>query len=248
MTAIVGHRGGRNLWPENSIEGFREALALDVAAIEFDVHLTQAGELVVIHDATLDRTTEGSGAVAALSPTERASIRLKGSSEAISTLDEVLSLFASARPVELHVELKANAEGVPYAGLEALAADALDRHGLASRSLLTSFNPDVLEQCRRVAPHIDRLISINDKSAEKLGGLAAALDRADDLVRIIAIHKDLLAASWTEVTARIAPSRLCAWTINERAEIETWLARGVGFVTSDDPVLALEVAGERVNG
>ncbi|WP_194273836.1 MULTISPECIES: HAD-IA family hydrolase [Rhizobium] len=54
MAKIVGHRGAPNLWPENSLEGFREALELAVDAIEFDVHLTDAGELVVIHDATLD--------------------------------------------------------------------------------------------------------------------------------------------------------------------------------------------------
>ena len=63
MTKITGHRGARNLWPENSMTGFRNVLDLGVDAIEFDVHLTDAGELVVIHDATLDRTTDRTGPV-----------------------------------------------------------------------------------------------------------------------------------------------------------------------------------------
>ncbi|WP_375263913.1 glycerophosphodiester phosphodiesterase family protein [Palleronia sp.] len=66
MTAITGHRGARNLWPENSLMGFRKAAELGCDAIEFDVHLTVAGELVVIHDPTLERTTEGAGEVANL--------------------------------------------------------------------------------------------------------------------------------------------------------------------------------------
>ena len=61
MTLITGHRGARNLWPENSLTGFRNAITLGVDAIEFDVHLTRSGELVVIHDATLERTAEGAG-------------------------------------------------------------------------------------------------------------------------------------------------------------------------------------------
>ncbi len=240
MTALVGHRGGRNLWPENSMSGFRNTLALELEAIEFDVHLTDAGELVVIHDATLDRTVEGSGDVRALTPEQRAALKLKGSADGIPTLDEVLALFAATRPVELHVELKADAAGIPYAGLEVRAAEAIERHGLASRSLLTSFNLDVLEECRRIAPHIERLVSINERSSQKLG-LVPTLQRAEPLVKVVAVHKDLLSASWDDVTAVIAPERICAWVLNERTELEHWLGRGVGFITSDEPVLALEV-------
>ena len=68
MTLITGHRGARNLWPENSLQGFRNVLELGVDAVEFDVHVTDAGELLVIHDATLERTTDGHGAVRALTP------------------------------------------------------------------------------------------------------------------------------------------------------------------------------------
>ena len=58
MVMIVGHRGGRNLWPENSLSGFRKLAAMPVEGVEFDVHLTGGGELLVIHDPTLDRTTD----------------------------------------------------------------------------------------------------------------------------------------------------------------------------------------------
>ncbi|MDM9623991.1 glycerophosphodiester phosphodiesterase family protein [Rhizobium sp. S96] len=240
MTKIVGHRGARNLWLENSMEGFRKTLELPVDAIEFDVHLTDAGELVVIHDATLDRTAEGTGKVRSLSPDLRQAINLRGSQESIPTLDEVLGLFVSSRPVELHVELKADADGVPYEGLEALAAAALERHGLVVRSLLTSFNLDVLAKCRSVAPEIGRLCSINAKSAERLG-VAATVARAAELADLVAVEKTLLAASAAEIEAIISRERLCCWVLNERAELEHWLGQGVGWITSDDPSLALAV-------
>jgi ABC-type molybdate transport system permease subunit len=62
--AIIGHRGARNLWPENSLDGFRRTRALGIEGVEFDVHIARDGELVVIHDPTLERTTEGTGRVA----------------------------------------------------------------------------------------------------------------------------------------------------------------------------------------
>ena len=52
--AIIGHRGARNLWPENSLDGFERTRALGIEGVEFDVHIARDGELVVIHDPTLD--------------------------------------------------------------------------------------------------------------------------------------------------------------------------------------------------
>jgi len=116
MTLITGHRGARNLWPENSPTGFRNVLALDVDAVEFDVHLTDAGELLVIHDATLDRTVEASGPVRALTPEARASHRLKDSQDVIPTLGEVLAILAPAKTKALHVEIKSGPDRNPYPG------------------------------------------------------------------------------------------------------------------------------------
>ncbi len=95
MTKIIGHRGARNLWPENSLTGFRNALRLGVDAIEFDVHLTDSGELLVIHDAALDRTVHATGPVRRLSPEGRLATRLRDTDESIPTLSDVLG---SLRP------------------------------------------------------------------------------------------------------------------------------------------------------
>ena len=76
-TRVAAHRGGSALWPENSLRAVRGAVGLGVDALEFDVHLTSDGEVIVLHDPTLDRTTTGRGAVRDLTRAEigRASCR-----------------------------------------------------------------------------------------------------------------------------------------------------------------------------
>jgi glycerophosphoryl diester phosphodiesterase len=241
MTLITGHRGARNLWPENSLTGFRNVLALDVDAIELDVHLTDAGELVVIHDATLDRTVQGIGPVRSLTPQARASLRLKDSDDVIPTLDEVLSVLASSGDRKLHVEIKSDLDGRPYPGIVEKVAAEIARFGLEGRSYLTSFDVSVLEECRRLAPGIARLVSVNGAWAEKQGGLKAFLSRVDGLVDIVAIHHELMEAEWDLITATLPLDRLCVWTLNEAPLIEKWLDRGIGYLTSDSPDLALEL-------
>ena len=148
---IIGHRGARGLWAENSLLGFRNALALGVDAIEFDVHPTSDGGLAVIHDATLDRTTDASGPVAARTLSELRAARLASADEGVPSLAEVLEiLLPSGLP--LHVELKADANGVPYDGLPERVFAELDRLGATAASILTSFDPAVLERLRELRP------------------------------------------------------------------------------------------------
>ena len=94
MTRIIGHRGARNLWPENSLSGFRKTADLNIAGVEFDLHLTNAGEVVVLHDPTLERTTNGIGDVAELSKTARVNTYLReGMDEHIPLFEEVLEIL-----------------------------------------------------------------------------------------------------------------------------------------------------------
>src|SRR2546426_11221193 len=101
MPRFVVHRGGAALWPETSLLAFRNAIALGARLLEFDVHRTADGEAAVIHDPTLDRTTNGSGPVAARTAAELRGVRLKGldgalTDEWVPTIDEVLALAGPA--------------------------------------------------------------------------------------------------------------------------------------------------------
>lgn len=244
MTKIVGHRGARNIWPENSLTGFRNVLALDVDAVEFDVHLTDAGELVVIHDATLDRTTDKTGLVRSLTPDGRMATHLEGSSDTVPTLAEVLSVLAKIDSKRLHVEIKSDDANQPYPCITQKVVAEIERFGLARRCHLTSFDVSVLEECRCVAPQIARLVSVNGEWAAKQGGLESFLQSVEGLVDIVAIHHELMSAEWTLITQTLPLDRLGVWTLNDEALIRQWLERGIGHLTSDSPNLALRLSRE----
>ncbi len=245
MTRITGHRGARGLWPENSLTGFREVLRLDVDAVEFDVHLTRAGELVVIHDAVLDRTTDASGSVLDLTPAARAALRLQGSTEPIPTLDQVLAVLSAGggdqhRP-DLHVELKPSGGAGQVAAIVQRVVAELQRFGVRSRCHLSSFDVSLLAACQQIAPDIPRLVSVNRSWADAQGGLATFAQGVRGLARIIAVERRLLAEQWDAI-ARIVPAeRLGVWTVDDPAEIARWLGRGIGHLTTDRPDLALAV-------
>ncbi|NDV51499.1 glycerophosphodiester phosphodiesterase family protein [Salipiger sp. PrR003] len=238
MTRITGHRGARNLWAENSLTGFAEVRKLGVDAVEFDVHLTDAGELVVIHDATLERTTEAAGEVRALTPEARVATKLKESDDVIPTLDEVLDVLGP-QGVALHVEIKLDARGRPYPGIVAKVAETLMARGVASRTHLTSFDLGILFDCRQHAPEIRRVVSADAHWVANHGGLKGFIYAVSDLVDIVALRHDFLAANWDEVQRLWPIERLCAWTVNDQDTLRTWLDRGIGHLTSDRPDMAL---------
>ncbi|QRM55837.1 glycerophosphodiester phosphodiesterase family protein [Sinorhizobium sp. BG8] len=243
MTMIVGHRGARNLWPENSLSGFRKTAALGIEAVEFDIHLTRSGEIAVLHDASLDRTTYSSGDVADLTPETRRRTMLRESlEEHIPVLEEVLDIFKPTA-MELHVELKNTSCGDIYAGLAERAIGAIRSAGMEDRCILTGFTPEVLEEVRSLAPDIRRLASMNLQSAVVLGGLLAAVRRLAAIADIVAIEKSLLGAAWERVTKELPLERVCPWVANTEPDLRHWLAKGVRQVTTDRPDLALEIRG-----
>jgi len=118
MVFIAGHRGARDLWPENSLLGFRNLRGLGVDAVEFDIHQSVDGGLVVIHDPLLDRTTHDTGPVGVRTLKQLTTTQLReAGEERIPTLDTVLDLFSDSE-LELHIEIKTDAFGNPYPGID----------------------------------------------------------------------------------------------------------------------------------
>lgn len=235
MTLIVGHRGARNLWPENSLGGFRNLLGLAVEGVEFDVHLSDAGELLVIHDATLDRTTTGTGPVRALGRDR--GVLLQGTSEPVPTLDEVLAIYVPTQH-ELHVELKRDPDGQIYPGLAGAAVARIDALGLAERVIMTSFDVADLDNVRAAAPHLRTLLSLNHRSAGP-GDPREVLQRAEAAADFIAIEMAYLDEFWDIATAAIPLDRLGVWVPNSEQDLAHWSHRGLRQLTTDRPDLAL---------
>lgn len=119
---VAAHRGWRDRYPENTLAAFKAALTLNVDQIETDVHVTKDGELVLIHDATLDRTTNGTGKVGDFTLEELKKLDA-GRGEQIPTLVELMELVKDHPTVTLDIELKE----YPTEGREALAYSVCDR-------------------------------------------------------------------------------------------------------------------------
>jgi glycerophosphoryl diester phosphodiesterase len=140
--------------------------------------------------------------------------------------------------VELHIELKVGADGLPYPGLEARIAEHVRRRGLVEQAVLTSFWPEVLHRLRAAFPEGKLLASVNGFSAEKLGGLDAALDELDAVkVDYVAVHHALLDQEMEHLQRRVGADRLCAWVINDPVQITRWIKAPVAYITTDRPDL-----------
>lgn len=155
---IYAHRGSSGTLPENTLAAFHEAASLPIYGVEFDVHLTKDGELVVIHDETIVRTSNGKGFVKDMTLTElRAfdfgswfSDEFRG--EPIPTLHEVLEIF-SATTHHLNIELKSDI--FPYKGMVEKVLAMVQKMKLDSRVVISSFDHEAVRALKKIAPHIE---------------------------------------------------------------------------------------------
>ena len=149
----IAHRGASSYAPENTFAAFDRALELGVSHVELDVHFSRDGHIVVIHDDTLDRTTDASGAVSDRTLAELRSLDAgswfgpRYAGERIRTLAEVFERYKGR--LHFHVEIKARAEG-----LASRTADMVRAHGLANDVTITSFWNPWLEESRAYAPEL----------------------------------------------------------------------------------------------
>lgn len=242
---IIGHRGARNLWAENSLGGFRNVCELGVDAVELDVHLSSDGEIMVIHDPLLDRTTDHKGPVAHLSRAALAKVKLDDTlGETIPTLSEVLDVFGPTG-IELEIEMKMDAFGNPYPGLLDKVIALVEARGLSSRVVLTCFVPEVIEEIRTKAPGMRRLASVDRRSCEAFGGVDRTLRRFVDLGCIVAVEQSLLRLGIDRAVAIVGREKLGAWVPNTVRDIDFWLGQPISQITSDRPDLALRARAER---
>jgi glycerophosphoryl diester phosphodiesterase len=243
--AIAAHRGGARLWPENSLTAFRGALGLGVDLVELDVHQTRDGEVVVVHDPTLERTTTGHGAVGELTWAQVAAVVVRGTAdERPPRLAEVLTLLGPSS-AGLLLEIKNGPAGARYPGIEARVVAAIETAGLAARTTVMAFDWAIVERLRDLAHSLRRTALLAREGAERLGGVAPAASRAralgaDDL----GIERTLLTPAALGA-ARAAGLGIGVWTVNEPDELDRALAADVDYVTTDRPDLALRLRSAR---
>ncbi len=156
----VAHRGGAGLAPENTLAAFNAGLAQQADFLELDVHLSKDGQLVVIHDPNLARTTNLSGDVADYTAAELAAVDASAKffgpvtveRQPIPTLEQVLALAKGRAGVQ--IEIKVRADKSRYPGIEAKVVDALRDHEMLADAVVLSFDFPTLQEVKRIEPQV----------------------------------------------------------------------------------------------
>ncbi|MGE0074532.1 MAG: glycerophosphodiester phosphodiesterase [Sphaerochaetaceae bacterium] len=243
----VAHRGGAGLAPENTLAAFENGLHYHPDMVELDIHLSKDGELIVMHDPLLERTTGKLGQIsdydrATLATFDAAATYSPGHSfgfQAIPTLPQVFDLVETKAgyPIGYQIEIKLRSDGSRYAGIEKKLVALLAERGLADRSVVISFDFPTLETIGQLKPKLKRAALISKKYMTAIGAggpKAVAADIASLGVDYVGINYSYLSQTlYTEF--RNKNLGIGVWTVNEPSAMERMAAMGVDFITSDFP-------------
>ncbi|MEW5736202.1 MAG: glycerophosphodiester phosphodiesterase family protein [Thermodesulfobacteriota bacterium] len=215
----IAHRGFSERWPENTIPAFRAAADAGADMIELDVTFTADREIIVIHDDTIDRTTDGKGPVSDLPLSVIRSLDAGSwlgkefSGTRVPTLAEVFSAMGSRLPVNVEIKVGSSAEATR--SLAAATADLVRKRGLAQSVLFSSFSDDALAVVREALPDscigvLARKPESPDTALRRIGALGAASYhlKAQHLnpALVTRLHgKGIKALVWTSATDNTRP-------------------------------------------
>ncbi len=238
-TLGVAHRGAARYAPENTLAAFRLALEHGAPAVECDVRRTRDGHLVVIHDANVDRTTDGRGPVGAL--TLEVLRRLDAgrwfspeyAGERVPLLEEVLGIVRGRALIKIEIKN----DPTPAEGIERQVVDAIRRQGMEEEAFVMSFDHHVIRAARDAAPGIATGILYSARLVDPVSAARAAL-------------ADGLCVNWgyldqhVVVEARQAGLGIFTWTVDDEGMFRRCLDLEVDGVTSNDTRLIMRMVGE----
>ncbi|KLK87502.1 glycerophosphodiester phosphodiesterase [Methanoculleus sediminis] len=216
---IIGHRGARALGPENTLGALRRGMAC-ADLVEVDLRLTRDGIVVAIHDATLDRTTNGTGPVKGYTVEDLAGLDA-GEGERIPTLREILDLVHS--DTGLVVEIK-------EPGTEAVIVSAL-MEMMPERLVLVSFHPASVATAKNLLPGAQ-------------AGLIYSQETGGPVALARSVQADLILPRWDRVSRELVKEAHAAgllvvpWLLNTEDDIGEALRLGIDGFSTDDPCAA----------
>jgi glycerophosphoryl diester phosphodiesterase len=227
----IAHRGVAGLAPENTLTSFQQAMEYNPDAMELDLHLSKDGELMVIHDNAVDRTTNGTGKVADLTLAELKQLdagswfNKKYAGERIPTFAEVLSLTKGK--VNLLIELKA-------AGTAEKAVPILEQFGMINQVIITSFNPEYLKIAKQLNPNISmmHIFHTNPNEKDNIAPLTYT-------TRTLAVSANLMAINYGAVTPALIQTAhqrgllLGVYSVDIEPDIQAMVELGVDNITSN---------------
>jgi glycerophosphoryl diester phosphodiesterase len=254
---VIAHRGGAGLAPENTILAFQNAYHMGVDVLEMDVHLTRDGHLVVIHDSTVDRTTNGHGRVRDMTLAEIKSLDagyrfstdggktfpFRGKGVTIPTLEEVLSAFPDAR---LNIEIKPDDERAADKLVELIKA-----HHAENRVLVLSFHSKPLSRFRALLPDAATAASKNEITLfwvmDKLYMWRIFRPKPDALQIPVRWGRYHIYSPRFVRDAHRMGMEVHVWTVDDPQEMKRLLDDGVDGIITNRPDLLMKVLQRNVS-
>ncbi|MBC7290298.1 MAG: glycerophosphodiester phosphodiesterase [Actinotalea sp.] len=232
MTVVVAHRGNSSVAPENTLAAFEAAWRAGADAVELDVQLTADGHVVVIHDETLDATTDLIGALAS---TELATVRTADAGgwfspsfagQRVPTFAEVLDLLAARPGIDLLLEVK----GAWTVDQVRRVTEPIAATGLLDRVVAQSFWPETVAALRTAAPDLRRGLLVLEAGPN-------LLERCAELDVVTCNPHGLLLLQQPDLVDRLhaAGLQVVVWTLNEPDQWAAAVALGVDGIITDRP-------------
>ncbi len=226
---IIGHRGASGHAPENTLAAFEQAVELGAGFIETDLHLTRDAHFVAIHDRTLERTTNGRGAVRDFTLAQLRDLEAglwydrKYMGERIPTIEEILS-FARNHDIVVYLELKYEAAW----GMHHALVGALRNPEDAARTVVISFDPGTLADLRKLDATIMTGVLVEEAHADLV---KASVDAG---ARQLCPRSTLVTSALVDEAHR-SDLHIATWTVNDPEEMRAVIAAGVDGVMTDFP-------------
>jgi glycerophosphoryl diester phosphodiesterase len=250
---LFGHRGAAGVAPENTLVSFERAVRDGAGYLELDVHATRDGVVVVIHDATVDRTTDGMGTVcemtfdelrrrdAGFRFEENGTYPFRGTGVRVPSLEELLVALPD---MPLNIEIK---QAEP--AIEGEVVSLLEEKGALGRTMLAAETDLIMRRIRACAPYAATSASYDEGRdffercfADSFAGYAPTARALQIPTRVGDIE---LVTNDTVTAAHRFGLEMHVWTVNDEAEMERLLDLGVDGVMSDFPQRLVAVAGRR---
>lgn len=217
---VIGHRGAKGYEPENTLCSFKKALELKVDMIEFDVRALPTGEIVIIHDFRINRTTNGKGRADRLSFKQLRDLDA-GKGEKIPTLQEAMNLVNQKVPV--YIELKGKNIAVKVAKI---LSKYIEEGWRKESILVASFNLNELKIFHALMPEI-KILSLYHRGVNKYFGISGRVDRIRPWRRFN--------TSALIKKARTKNEEFIIGTANRQAQVEKFARLGVDAVVTNYP-------------
>jgi glycerophosphoryl diester phosphodiesterase len=222
----LAHRGASGIAPENTLAAFRKALVIGSLMVECDVHATREGAVVVMHDATVDRTTNGTGAIKELGLAELKTLDAGSwfapefAGEQVPTLAELLEVLRGHTTLSLEIK---------QAGIEEAAVASLRDGGMLDDTLVISFLPQALVRVKEIAPALPTGLLVSKGTTEEV--VAKALEIGAEVLSAhrAMVNEELVGA------AHSAGLKMTAWIANDRPEQQRLMDLGVEIIGTDHP-------------